>query len=88
MRMVNETSGLSSATTNGQKSMDFLGLKALFRWLGGKSQRSNERFSIIEDTVAGFYVVEDTGYGATIAGPYKRKQDAKGVRTRLIKQHG
>lgn len=87
MQMVNETNVPNSATGSGPKSMDFLGLRALFRWLGGKSQKQKERFSILK-TAEGFWVLEDTGYGGTATGPYKREQDAKGVRTRLIKQHG
>lgn len=87
MQMVNETNAPNSATGSGQKSTGFLGLKALFRWLGGKSQKSKERFTI-EQTPDGFWVIEDTGYGSRVTGPYMRKQDAKGVRTRLIKQHG
>lgn len=66
------------------------GLKALSRWLGGKSQKTKERFSIQQFDFgdgSGFFVVEDTGYGKTFTGPYKREQDAKGVRTRLTKQH-
>jgi hypothetical protein len=87
MQMVNETNAPNSETGSGQKNTDFLGLKALFRWLGGKSNQSKERF-LIQNSPEGFFVIHDTGYGATIAGPYKREQDAKGVRTRLIKQHG
>lgn len=88
MQTVNETNAPNSATGSGQKSTDFLGLKALFRWLGGKSNQTKERFTIIEDTAVGFYVVDGTGYGATVTGPYRRRQDAKGVQTRLRKQHG
>lgn len=86
MKTVKETSGPSSETTSGPRGMDFLGLRALFRWLGGKSQKATERFSLFEETPGHWYVLEDTGYGASFSGPYKRKQDAKGVRTRLIKQ--
>ena len=87
MQMVNETKEQSSRIGSGLKSMASNGLKGLFRWLGSKSQKSKERFSIIETLGDGFFVVEDTGYGSTVCGPYKREQDAKGVRTRLMKQH-
>jgi hypothetical protein len=39
----------------------------------------------ITQTLDGFWVISDTGYGVTYTGPYKREQDAKGVRTRLAK---
>lgn len=42
----------------------------------------------LEDYPGMFWVVEDRGYGNTVAGPYRREKDAKGVRTRLMKQHG
>jgi hypothetical protein len=66
--------------------MDFLGLRRLFLWLGGK--RKPQTAMEIVETLDGFWVVEQDGYGATYTGPYKREQDAKGVRTRLIKKHG
>lgn len=87
MQMVSETKEPNSKTGSGLKNMDFLGLKRLFRWLGGKSQKAKEPLTIVE-TLDGFWVVEDRGYGASYTGPYKREQDAKGVRTRLMKQHG
>lgn len=87
MQTVNETNAPNSVTGSGQKSTGFLGLKALFRWLGGKSQKSKTLFTIF-DTPEGFFVTRDDGYGFSMTGPYKREQDAKGVRTRLIKQHG
>lgn len=86
MQMVNETKELNSKIGSGPKNTDFFGLKALFRWLGGKSQKAKERYSIVRNG-DGFWVVEDRGYSAAYTGPYKREQDAKGVRTRLIKQH-
>jgi len=58
-------------------------LKNIF--LRRKSSLSGLTISKTED---GFWVVEDDGYGLTYTGPYKREQDAKGVRTRLIKQRG
>jgi hypothetical protein len=87
--MENVTKEPNSEIGSGQKNMDFLGLRALFRWLGGKSQKKTptETFSIFEDRDGLFFVVQDRGYGHTVAGPYRRKQDAKGVRTRLIKQN-
>jgi hypothetical protein len=94
MQTVNETNAPNSVTGSGQKSTGFRGLKALFRWLGSKSRQSKDPYTIVlvEDDLVpggpGFFVVEDRGYGATYTGPYKREQDAKGVRTRLIKQHG
>ena len=88
MQMVNETKEPNSATGSGLKNTDFLGLKALFRWLGGKSQKSSERFNIHEEEPGVFFVSDNSGYGVRYTGPYKRKQDAKGVLTRLKKQHG
>ena len=88
MQTVNETNAPSSETGSGQKSTGFLGLKALFRFLGGKSRKSKEIWTIVEETPGQFWVVEDRGYGLTYTGPYKRERDAKGVRTRLLKQHG
>ena len=91
MQTVKETNAPSSATGSGQKSMGFLGLKALFRFLGGKSNlQPKEKFTIIEDTEAPglFWVVNNKDYGNLYTGPYKRKQDAKGVVTRLNKRNG
>lgn len=91
MQMVNETNAPSSETGSGQKNTGFLGLKALFRFLGGKSNRQPpKKFSVIEDDEAPglFWVIKNEGYGNLYTGPYKRKQDAKGVVTRLIKQNG
>jgi hypothetical protein len=42
----------------------------------------------IQESPEGFFVVRDTGYGFTLTGPYRRKQDAKGVLTRIQKQDG
>lgn len=86
MQMANVTNAQNSEIGSGQKNTDFLGLKALFRWLGGRNRKPKETIRI-EETLDGFWVIEDRGYGATYCGPYKREQDAKGVRTRLIKQH-
>jgi hypothetical protein len=43
------------------------------------------RLLVVQETNEGFYV-EDRD-GDLLLGPYKRGQDAKGVRTRLLK-HG
>lgn len=50
--------------------------------------KSNKDTMEIVETLDGFWVVSDNGYGVTYTGPYKREQDAKGVRTRLMKQRG
>ncbi len=88
MQTVNETNAPNSETGSGQKSTGFLGLKALFRFLGGKSRKSKKTWTIHKYPATGeFFVIEDNGYGHTTSGPYKREQDAKGVMTRLQKQH-
>jgi hypothetical protein len=84
MQTVNETSALNSKTGSGLKSTDFLGLKRLFRFLGGKKNQPKE--PTIEETLDGFWVVNHNGYGLTYTGPYKREQDAKGVRTRMLQK--
>lgn len=85
MQMVNETKEPSSATGSGLRDTVSNGLKALFLFLGGKK---TEQTIEIAETKDGFWVVDPTGYGVTWTGPYKREQDAKGVRTRLLKQRG
>ena len=84
MQMVNATKEPNSATGNGLISTAFRGLKELFLSLGGK--KSDPPTVEIATLLDGFWVVDHRGYGVTWSGPYKREQDAKGVRTRLLKQ--
>jgi len=83
MRTVKEIKELNSETGSGQKNTDFLGLKALFRFLGGR--KNVAKLLVIQKTDHGFYV-EDRN-GDLLAGPYKREADAKGVRTRIQNKH-
>lgn len=85
MQMVKETNAQNSATGNGLKGTVSRGLKALFLFLGGK--KTQPQIQLAERT-DGFWVVDTSGYGARWTGPYQREQDAKGVRTRLLKKLG
>lgn len=76
----------NSEIGNGLKNTVFRGLKALFLSLGGKSDQQPQKMEIVE-TDGEFWVVDQTGYGVTYTGPYKREADAKGVRTRMLKKH-
>jgi hypothetical protein len=86
MQMVNVTNEQSSETGSGLKSMDFLGLKALFRWIGGKKNPvETMTISYLQaghPEFDGWYIDKD---GIPYAGPYKREKDAKGQLTRLRK---
>lgn len=83
MRTVKETNVPNSETGSGQNDMGFLGMKALFRFLGGK--KNVARLLTIQETNDGFFV-EDRN-GTLLVGPYRRKQDARGVLTRLKNKH-
>lgn len=87
MQMVNGTKELNSATGSGLQNTVSRGLKALFLWLGGKRSDLPGTLTIAQTNDDEFWVVDHTGYGSRWTGPYKRKQDAKGVRTRLLKKN-
>lgn len=84
MQMVNVTNEPNSKTGSGLSGMVSRGLKGLFLWLGGK--KTPQPDLTIAETPDGFFVVDFSGYGVRWTGPYKREQDAKGVRTRLLKK--
>lgn len=74
----------NSKTGNGPKNTVSRGLKALFRWIGGKSHELTIRALTERDdhVPTGFYIVDGVNL---VAGPYAREQDAKGQLTRLLK---
>lgn len=88
MQTEKETNVPNSVTGSGPRNTDFLGLKALFLWLGGKKKPQPKTKVEIVETIDGFWVVSGEGYGTMYTGPYKRRQDAKGVQTRMLKKHG
>lgn len=90
----NETNELSSKTGSGQSVMASLGQKVLSLSRGsGKSPVDNMTVgfggSVVfyrdgtEDKTEGWFIYDT--FGLPYAGPYKRKQDAKGQLTRLRK---
>lgn len=76
----------NSETGNGVSVMASLMQKVRYLLLGSK--KAQKKSMEIVETIDGFWVVEDNGYGLTYTGPYKREKDAKGVRTRMVKQRG
>lgn len=84
MRTVKEINAPNSVTGSGANDTGFLGLKALFRFLGFKKNVAT-RMQVIQGADGGFFLADENT--VAFAGPYKRKQDAKGVLTRLKNKH-